>query len=74
MTTVALSDSEDDLPDPDGEQIPGGSFETPILIDSVSDSENSESPCSPALAAVVKVEETYKSPVKIVPGNQFRYV
>ena len=55
MTIVALSDSEDDLPDPDGEQTP---FETPILIDSVSDSENSESLCSPALAAVVKVEET----------------
>ena len=75
MTTVALSDSENDLSDPDGakdgEQIP---FEThrPILINSVSDLENSESPCSPALAAVVKVEETYKSPVKIVPGNQFR--
>ena len=55
MTTVALSDSEDNLPDPDGAQIPGGFFETPILIDSVSDSENSESPCSLALAAVVKV-------------------
>jgi len=39
-------------------------MQTPIIIDS-SDSENSESPHSPALVAVVKIEETYKSPVKI---------
>jgi len=54
---------EDDMPDLDGEQIqPGGSFETHIIIDP-SDSENSESMCSSALVAVVKVEEIYKSPV-----------
>jgi len=67
MAALPSSDCEDDLPDLDGEQIqPGGPFKTPIIIDS-SDSENSESLCSPALMAVVKVEESYQSPVKIVP-------